>query len=49
MLPASRIALLAYITSATVTNVTAIMLNGQTSDIAVPPSGVIKIGMVVVS
>jgi hypothetical protein len=49
MLPASRIALLAYTASAAVTNVTTILLNGQIADIVVQPSGVIKIGTVVVS
>ncbi len=48
-LPATMIALIAYTASPNVSNVTAILLNGQTSDIVVQVSGVIKIGMVVVS
>lgn len=48
-LPASRIAQLAYTASPDISNVTAILLNGQTSDIVVQTSGVIKIGTVVVS
>jgi hypothetical protein len=43
------IALIAYTASPNVSNVTAILLNGQTSDIVVQLSGVIKIGTVVVS
>jgi uncharacterized phage protein gp47/JayE len=48
-LPATMIALIAYTASPNVSNVTAILLNGQTSDIVVQLSGVIKIGTVVVS
>jgi len=48
-LPATMIALIAYTASPNVSNVTAILLNGQTSDIVVQRSGVIKIGTVVVS
>lgn len=48
-LPLTMIALTAYTASSSVTNVTSILLNGQTLDVAVPLSGVIKIGTVVVS
>jgi uncharacterized phage protein gp47/JayE len=48
-LPASRIAQIAYTASPNVSNVTGILLNGQTSDIVVQLSGVIKAGAVVVS
>jgi uncharacterized phage protein gp47/JayE len=48
-LPASRIAQIAYTSSPNVSNVTAILLNGQTSDVIVQLSGVIKAGTVVVS
>jgi uncharacterized phage protein gp47/JayE len=48
-LPATMIALISYTASPNVSNVTAILLNGQTSDIGVGLSGVIKIGTVVVS
>lgn len=47
--PATKIALIAYTSSPNVSNVTAILLNGQTADIVVAPSGVVKIGTVVVS
>ena len=48
-LPVTKIAQIAYATSPNVTNVTGIMLNEQTVDIVLPPSGVVKIGTVVVS
>jgi uncharacterized phage protein gp47/JayE len=48
-LPATMIALISYTASPNVSNVTAILLNGQTSDIDVELSGVIKIGTLVVS
>ncbi len=48
-LPLTMIALTAYTASSSVTNVTSILLNGQTSDVVVQLSGVIKIGTVVVS
>jgi uncharacterized phage protein gp47/JayE len=48
-LPATMIALVAYTASTSVSNVTTILLNGQTSDIVVQLSGVVKIGTVVVS
>jgi uncharacterized phage protein gp47/JayE len=48
-LPATRIVQLAYSASSSVTNVTGILLNGQPADVVTPPSGVIKVGTVVVS
>jgi uncharacterized phage protein gp47/JayE len=48
-LPASRIAQIAYTASPTISNVTAILLNGQTSDMIVQLSGVIKVSTIVVS
>lgn len=48
-LPLTMIALTAYTTNPNISNVTAITLNGQTLDITVPISGVIKIGTVTVS
>jgi uncharacterized phage protein gp47/JayE len=48
-LPATMIALISYTASPNVSNVTTILLNGQTADIGVGLSGVIKIGTVVVS
>jgi uncharacterized phage protein gp47/JayE len=48
-LPVSRIAQIAYTASSSIDNVTVILLNGQTSDIVVPISGVIKSGTVVVN
>ncbi len=48
-LPATMIALIVYTVSPNVRNVTTILLNGQTSDIVVELSEVIKIGTVVVS
>jgi hypothetical protein len=48
-LPISRIAQLAYAANDNVSNVTAISLNGQNSDIMVQYAGVIKAGTVVVN
>lgn len=48
-LPATMIALIAYTASSSVSNVTAILLNSETTDVVVPASGVVKIGTVVVS
>lgn len=48
-LPASMIALITYMASQNISNVTAILLNGEISDIVVQPSGVVKIGTVVVN
>jgi uncharacterized phage protein gp47/JayE len=48
-LPVTKIAQIAYMSSPIISNVTAILLNGQASDIVVPLSGVVKIGAVVVS
>lgn len=48
-LPWSRLAQIAYDASNAVTNVTAISLNGSTSDLSVPPYGVIKAGSMLVS
>jgi uncharacterized phage protein gp47/JayE len=48
-LPATMIAMIAYTVSSTVSNVTAILLNDQTSDVVVQFSGVIKVGTVLVT
>lgn len=48
-LPWSRLAQVAYDASASVQNVTAVLLNGATADIVPGPSGVVKAGSVVVS
>lgn len=48
-LPTSRIVQIAYTASPNVTNVTTVLLNGQALDVVVQPSGVIKIGTVMVS
>lgn len=48
-LPASRIVQIAYGTNPSIVNVTGVLLNGLPSDVLVQPSGVVKIGTVVVS
>ena len=48
-LPISRISQLAYAASSAVANVTQVQLNGATADIAPPPNGVVKIGLVTVN
>ncbi len=48
-LPASRVAQITYMVSSNISNVTAILLNGQASDITVQPSGMIKTGTIVIS
>ena len=48
-LPLTRLAQLAYSASATVVNVSAVTVNGATSDVVVSPSGVIKPGLVAVN
>jgi uncharacterized phage protein gp47/JayE len=45
----SRLAQVAYGASASITNVSAVLLNGGTADIVPPPSGVVKASSVVVS
>jgi len=48
-LPWSRLTQLAYQASPQVANVTAVLLNGGTADLAPPPSGVVKAATVVVN
>jgi uncharacterized phage protein gp47/JayE len=48
-LPWSRLAQIAYDASSSVSNVTAVSLNGTTADLGVPPNGVVKTGAVTVA
>ncbi len=48
-LPLTKLAQIAYSASPAVINVSALLTNGSASDIAVPPNGVVKAGIIAVN
>jgi uncharacterized phage protein gp47/JayE len=48
-LPVTKLAQIAYSASSAIVNVSAVLANGSTSDVVVPPSGVIKAGLIAVN